>query len=327
MSSVSSTRAYSTRELQAAAAALAAGRFTTGATTVTGAETQPGAGAEGFLSTPQRGRNPGSPANPAPGDLAADRLVPDPLASPSSAPLVRVRATNAGAGASTIALCIADAADSARVRTRILDAATPPWSGLLGATATELGAAAGWRRGRRGTSVLIDRVEAPVRGPAEVPVPRACERVDLTVLDVGWSMREIAAAADRGSWLATTQARVEVLVTRPHGLALSQTEAVLSGLEEQPTVGRVGMVENVVVVVVGASRWHERDFAAAGRRLRGAHDRGAVLFSPLMAPTAHPGLGHRRLPKQLANPSRLLLRRITSITGPLTATRSATREK
>ncbi len=305
------TRSYSTRELQAAAAALAAGRFTA---------TTPVAKAPGDRA----GRT--NAAEPPTGEMRVQRCrqawtsalpgaVDGPIPVSGPAPLVRVRAANGGAGASTIALALADAADALGLRVRVLDAAAPAWSGLLGATATELAAVGGWRRGRRGAEVLIDRVETPVQIPAEVPTPRAAEGVDLTVLDAGWSMRELTAASGAGAWLATAPARAEVLVTRPQGLALSQTEAALADLEEQLAAGQV------VVVVVGASRWSAREFAAAGRLLREAHQQDAVLFTPLLPAKTLPGLGPDPLPKQLTIPSQRLLERITTITGPLTAYR------
>ena len=279
---------YSTRELRAAAAALTAGRFSS---KTFRAETTPA------FAVPV--------VHPV-GHTAT--------ASTGSAPLVRVRAANAGAGASTIALALADVADVAGIRTRVLDAAAPAWSGLLGATVTELGAAEGWRRGRRGDGVLLDRVEESVLVPSEVPSPRGVDGVDLTVLDAGWSMRELTAATY--AWVAMTPAQVEVLVTRPHGLALSQTEAALAHLEDRLAADRV------VVVVVGASRWSDREFATAGRLLRTAHQQGAVLFAPLLPVKALPGLGPDPLPKQLTSPSQGLLERITTITGPLTANRT-----
>lgn len=322
MSTSTATR-YSTRELRAAAAALAAGQFATPATRPSTPETaedqDPRATLEVTAATEgERDRAPrGDGFTPSPGR----RTTPHGAASATSAvstgagPLVRVRAANAGAGASTIALALADVADAAGIRTRVLDAAAPAWSGLLGATVTELGAAEGWRRGRRGDGVLIDRVEGPVRMPGEVPSPRSVDGVDLTVLDAGWSMRELAASG-AGSWVATTPARAEVLVTRPHGLALSQTEAALADLEDQ--LARDG----VVVVVVGAARWSDREFASAGRLLRVARQQEAVLFAPLLLAKALPGLGPDPLPKQLTSPSLRLLERITTITGPLTANRT-----
>ena len=312
MSTSTATR-YSTRELRAAAAALAAGKFATPATRPSTPETAEDQDQQATLESTaategERDRGPrGDGYTPSPGATA--RL------STGAGPLVRVRAANAGAGASTIALALADVADADGIRTRVLDAAAPTWSGLLGATVTELGAAEGWRRGRRGDGVLIDRVEEPVRVPGEVPSPRSVDGVDLTVLDAGWSMRELAASG-AGSWVATTPARAEVLVTRPHGLALSQTEVALADLEDQLARG------GVVVVVVGAARWNDREFAPAGRLLRAARQQEAVLFAPLLPAKALPGLGPDPLPKQLTSSSQRLLERITTITGPLTANRT-----
>lgn len=314
MSTGTATR-YSTRELRAAAAALAAGTFSTAptrpATPETAEDQDRRATLEATATTEgERDRAPrGTGYTPSPGATSTVSTV-----STGAGPLVRVRAANAGAGASTIALALADAADAAGIRTRVLDAAAPAWSGLLGATGTELGAAEGWRRGRR-AGVLIDRVEEPVRVPGEVPSPRSVDGVDLTVLDAGWSMRELAASG-AGSWVATTPARAEVLVTRPHGLALSQIEAALAALEDQ--LARDG----VLVVVVGAARWSDREFAPAGRLLRAARQQDAVLFAPLLPAKALPGLGPDPLPKQLTSPSQRLLERITTITGPLTTNRT-----
>lgn len=290
---------FSTRELQAAADALAAGRFATSG----GSTTTVAAGPAVVVTRGRTVEDGEESAPPVTGNLPAGLR-----------PLVRVRAANAGAGASTITLALADAADAAGLRARILDAAAPAWSGLVGATVTELGASEDWRRGRRGSNVLIDRVEVPIQVPAEVPTPRAVDGVDLTVLDAGWTPRELAAAPE--AWVAASPAQVEVLVTRPNGLALSQTEAALAALAEELAAGQV------LVMVVGAGRWSDRDFASAGRLLRTAHEQEAVLFAPLLPAKALPGLGPDPLPKQLTNPSQHLLERITAITGPLTANRT-----
>jgi len=198
--------------------------------------------------------------------------------------LVRVRVANAGAGASTMALGVADAADLAGIRTRVLDGAVPGWSGLVGATNTEMGASDSWRRGRRGAGVLIDRVGEEVRLPESVPVPREASGIDLTVLDAGWTTRELGGTRHCGEgstcWLASVRAHVELVITRADTLALGQAEAVLAGLE----------MANVVVAVVGASRASGSEFAAAGPRLRRLNeDRGAV-FVPLLPSKALPGL-------------------------------------
>lgn len=273
---------YSARELRAAAAALAAGRFS---------------------STPR------TRVRPETGHASPGADMAPTTSSIGSAPMVRVRAGNAGAGASTVALALADAADRAGVRTRVLDAAAPGWCGLVGAPTTELGAAGGWRRGRRGEAVLIDRVDQPVSNPTEVPDPRHVHGVDLTVLDAGWSMRELASA--QGAWVATAPAQVEVVVTRSHERALSQTEGALAHLHDHIAADRV------LVVVVGPRRSNDRAIATAGPRLRTAHQLETVVFAPVLSEKALPGLGPGPLPKHLTTVAQQLLELITSIAGPL----------
>lgn len=312
-SSPTAPRSYSTRELQAAAAALAAGRFSTTNPTLTPMESLDQQGKEWSPTSRSQAAHQTSVTGSAPRGLGVGAAAaPGAVAGP--APLVRILAANSGAGASTIALAMADAADAIGIRVRVLDAATPSWSGLLGATVTELGAADGWRRGRRGGDMVIDRVEEPVQVPADVPDPRAVHGIDLTVLDAGWSMRELIAAPS--AWVTSTAARAEVLVTRPHSLALSQTEVALADLEQQLCA------DQVVVVVVGATRWSDREFPTAGRLLRQAHQQGAVLFAPVLPAKALPGLGPEPLPKQLTKPAQRLLERITTITGPLMTNRT-----
>jgi hypothetical protein len=291
-----SGRTYSTRELHAAAVALAAGQFTR---------------AQASMSPVTGPTSPPEPALTRRTEATAMDLVERGAKVTglvrTLGPLVRVRAANAGAGASTITLALADAADRAGMRTRVLDAAAPAWSGLIGASVTELGASDGWRCGRRGAGVLIDRVAAPISVPEFVPAPRQLNGIDLTVLDTGWTSRELdACTVDGGCWVVRAPAHVEVVVTRPNALALGQAEAVLAGIAETP----------VLVVVVGARRWSGPEFTAAGPLLRRLHEDQSVLFAPLLQVKALPGLGPEPLPKQLISAARLLLDRITTIIGP-----------
>jgi hypothetical protein len=300
-------RTYSTRELQAAAAALAAGRFAS-----TRASMSP-------VTAPACTPEPAALMHPEEAAAAelVERAVHGAGVVTALGALVRVRAANTGAGASTITLALADAADRAQMRTRVLDAAAPAWSGLIGASVTELGARDGWRRGRRGAGVLIDRVAVPISVPEFVPVPRDLtgieNGIDLTVLDTGWTSREFdASRAAGGCWVVSEPAHVEVVVTRPHALAFGQAEAVLAGLDETP----------VLVVVVGARGWSGPEFAAAGPRLRRLHEDQRVVFVPLLQVKALPGLGPEPLPKQLMSAAHWLLERITTIIGPLNADRA-----
>lgn len=263
---------FTTHELQAAAAALVAGEF------------RPRATATGS------------------GTGTADADVLNGLA------LVRVRAASAGAGASTVALALAEASDAAGLHTRVIEAAAPQWSGLSGATLTEVGVAQGWRRGRRGATTFIDRLDEPVATPGEVPAPRSGdEATQLAILDTGWSMRELSASP---SWLSSVQPQLDVVVARAHRHALSQIETALELLGDR--LDHAG----VVVVVVGPSRWNNSDFASAGRRLRAAHEAGAVEFAPLLPTKVLPGLGPDPLPKQLSSLAQRLLGHLTTLTAP-----------
>lgn len=315
---------YTTRELQAAAAALAAGRFATATSAGTGNQTSAGisAGISAAIATVVSARPFSAEAMSVvavPGERWTGPSATDcPIPPPGSGPVVRIRAAHAGAGASTTALALADVADLADIRTRVVDAAAPAWSGLLGASVTELGAAEGWRRGRRGANVLLDRVAKPVLLPAQVPSPRVADGVFLTVLDAGWSMRELAAATD--AWVALMRVQVDVLVTRPHDLALHQTEAALALLANQ--TGAQASADSVVVVVVGAKRRNARELPTAGPLLRAVRQRDGVLFAPLLPARALPGLGPDRMPKPLITSAQRLLDRITTMTGLVAANRT-----
>ncbi len=241
-------RPYSTRELQAAAAALAAGRFSLGTPVTVGVAS--GGAAAADLSPLAKTISIDAPAPDSPRDgagLTSAKVFAD------MGQLVRARAANAGAGASTMALAVADAADLAGIRTRVL-------------------------------GVLIDRVGQEVRVPESVPAPRDAPGIDLTVIDAGWTTRELGGTRHRDAsstcWLASVPAHVELVITRANTLALGQAEAVLAGLE----------MANVVVAVVGASRASGSEFAAAGPRLRRLNEDRGVVFVPLLPSKALPGL-------------------------------------
>jgi hypothetical protein len=312
MSSSPASR-YSTRELRAAAAALDGGEFASRVTTT-------------FDSAERATRSVRAmshgPTAPAWGErIHSGRSLPI-VTSESGPPrsatagaarsVVRVRAAHPGAGASTVALALADGAAEQGIRTRILDAASPEWSGLAGTTSTELGAAEGWRRGRRSPRVLIDRVETRTRVPAEVPLPRAIDGVDLDVLDEGWTRREIA--GEMSPWFATMSSHADILVTRSSGSALAHAGAALAEL------GDIG-AHSAVVVVIGPAGSLRGVYGAGGDLLRAADERGALVFVPLIATRVLGSLNPDPLPKQLMKASRRLLAAVTTTAGPLTSAR------
>ena len=218
------SRPISTRELQEAATAPSPGT-----------STRPDVGIEtrrrqrGIRQSTKAGLREGCQRKPdrcSPSDAEDDTSRPksgeprEPaLASAGSPPLVRVTAANSGAGASTVVLAIAEAAAATGATVRIIDAASPLWSGLAAASTVGLGTHAGWRRGRRGTRIWIDSLTEPATSVGDVPEPwpalptaqtptsqdtgqDPCAAPDLVVLDVGWHPRELV---DSTCWLTTTQ--------------------------------------------------------------------------------------------------------------------------
>lgn len=227
-------------------------------------------------------------------------------APPETTPvLVVVRAAHAGAGASTIALAVADAAATAGLTTRLLDAASPHWSGLLGAAVTELGADRGWIRGRRGERLVVDRPAENQPSPDSVPPPRAITGMSMTVLDPGWTPRELAAATH--GWLTSVRPTVEVLVTRVGTTALAQAELAAATADPDATI----------LVALGATRRTRDRLPDAGPRVRRLWQQQAVLFAPLLSARAFPGIGPHPLPRPLRRTGQRLLDDVISHTGRL----------
>ncbi|MDT0276061.1 serine/threonine-protein kinase [Blastococcus goldschmidtiae] len=192
---------------------------------------------------------------------------------------ITVVAAHAGAGASTVALAISDAAATDR-RVHLVETAHPRQSGLIAAAAAELGtdAAGAWRRGSRGR-VTIDRRVADVE-PDGWPVLPISEEPAVTVLDLGLPAPEdlVRLAADRTS---------TVVVCRPTVPGVRLTEHVLSQLIEQP----------VVVAVVGPALWPRAVKANCGPQLRELRSRGRVVRVPVDGRLQTAGLTGDQLPK------------------------------
>jgi hypothetical protein len=214
-----------------------------------------------------------------------------------------VTAANAGAGASTIALALAQVAHSDESPARLLDAAAPAWSGLIGATTTEMGAEQGWRRGTRSDGLLIHRLANPVPSPRLVPTPLECEPVRVTVLDLGWTPRELAAAGD--CWLTQAIPDIEVVVARASERGLDQAEQVLCAND----------LASTLLVTVGASRHLSRTVGSAGPRVRQLHEDRCTISVPMMTGRTPPRLDLEVLPPPLIRAARRLMDRIDHITG------------
>jgi hypothetical protein len=225
------------------------------------------------------------------GDSASGTRQQPPHSGALEASCIRVLAAHAGAGASTVAVLISDAAAAVGRRVHLVDTAHPSRSGLVAAASEEVGidATGTWRRGLR-TGVTIDRRTTEMAS-AGWPVPPAGDGPAVTVVDLG-----LAAPEELTRLLAGDRTRL-VVVCRPTVPGVRLTEHVLDQLAPQP----------VVVTAVGPSRWPGEVTASLGPRLRALRAAGRVVPVPMdrhlevAGPTSFP------LPKALRSAGRLLL--------------------
>jgi hypothetical protein len=224
-----------------------------------------------------------APAAPAPSDTSSWQ---------PSGSVVAVVAGHSGAGASTVAVTLAEALAAAGTSVRIIEVADASRSGLAGATTAELGEdGTGWRRGRRG-DIHIDRLAFRASAVEQVPAPAPAPHPDeLLILDIGWPARDALAA---GGWLATALATASLLlVCRPTVPGIRQTEYLLAELAEQTPV-------SVTVASVGPTRWPGAAAASTGPQLRAARESGRVITMPIDRRVETDGVSAEALPKALA---------------------------
>lgn len=211
---------------------------------------------------------------------------------------VLVVAGHAGAGASTVALALAEGlAEGGRVQ--LVDYSEPARSGLAAAPTIELDVdGAGWRRGRRGR---LDVVRL-ARRSADGALPRLPEAdADATVVvDAGWSTT--CALLDSSRSLVGCAL---VIVTRVTVPAVRQTERVLA------TVGG-----EASVAALGPARWPRLVEASCGPRLREARSKGQVIPVPVDRRLQTIGLTGDRLPKSVAAAGRALAALVVPVPPP-----------
>ncbi len=202
--------------------------------------------------------------------------------------VVLVVAGHAGAGASTVALALAEGlAEGGRVQ--LVDYSEPARSGLAAAPTIELGIdGAGWRCGRRGRLDVVRLARRSADG-ALPRLPRA--DADATVVvDAGWSTT--CALLDSSTSLAGCALVVVTRVTVP---AVRQAEHVLAAVGAE-----------AAVAAVGPARWPRLAEASCGPRLREARSTGQVVPVPFDQRLQIAGLTGDRLPKAVAAAGRAL---------------------
>jgi hypothetical protein len=224
------------------------------------------------------------------GDSASGIRQQPPHSGALEAGCIRVLAAHAGAGASTVALLISDAAAAGGRRVYLVDTAHPSRSGLVAAASEELGtdSTGMWRRGMR-TGVTIDRCATEV-APGGWPVAPAGDGPAVTVVDIGLAAQKelIRLAGDRNRL---------VVVCRPTVPGVRLTEQVLDRLAPQA----------VVVAAVGPSRWPGEVTASLGPRLRALRAAGRVVPVPMDRHLEVAGPTSSPLPRPLRSAGRSLL--------------------
>lgn len=231
------------------------------------------------------------------GERAA-AAVPPPARSQSNhdaavelgGPAVVVLAAHPGAGASTVALAVAEAL-AGRWRVQLVEYADPRRSGLGAASSRELGVdAGGWRRGRRG-AVNLARLTETRPSIEDFPLPpNADDTPDgdrLLVVDAGWP---VAPTLPGSGWLPTLLGTAQlVVVTRVTVPGVRQTEHLLTALGVP-----------AVVATVGSGRWPGVVAASCGPALRAARTAGRTVMVPTVRRLEIAGLTADPLPKPVA---------------------------
>jgi len=213
--------------------------------------------------------------------------------------VVMVVGCHGGAGASTVALAVAEAAGESGRSVRLLDCASPGRSGLTTAVDAELGVdGSGWRHGRR-AGLPIDRVCDALVSVADVPAPpdKSPGGVEVTVVDTGWGGSDVVTG---DTWLAqaSTSAAV-VLVARATIPALRQLEQALATCPG-----------DCVVAVLGPTRRRQSVHATAGPLLKAASSAGRVVGVPLDRHLCVTGITCTPLPRAVAEVGRQIIARV-----------------
>ncbi len=201
---------------------------------------------------------------------------------------IAVVAAHSGAGASCVALAIADALSDSGRPSRLIEVAHPHRSGLVAAATAELGLdpTGAWRRGSRHLTTLFRR--AAETAPDGWPEPAGIEPSE-TVVDLGLPAPTNLALLSRDR----PQTVVVCRVTVP---GLRSAEHMLAELGDRP----------VLLAAVGAGRWPGEVNASLGAHVRDLRRSGRVVTVPDEHRLRVTGPTHSPLPKPVAAAGRAL---------------------
>ena len=215
-----------------------------------------------------------------------------------SGPVVMVLGCHGGAGASTLALAVAEAVvERPGWSARLLDCASPERSGLLTAVEADLGAdSSGWRQGRR-ARLPIDRAGHTLASAADIPAPpeQPLGQRGVSVLDAGWTLSDVLTG---DCWLTQGfESAALVLVARATVPGLRHLERALATCPGAPVVALVG----------GHTRWARSVNATAGPLLDAARNAGRVVDVATDRRLAASGISSAPLPKAMVISGRQVL--------------------
>lgn len=226
---------------------------------------------------------------------------------PAGRPWVAAVGAHAGAGASTLALAVADALTAADRPVHLVSCHEPAACGLLFAPTRELGvdASGTWRTGRRGLLMTISRaVASPADGGASWPASTTgtsdgtgtsdSVQQALTVVDV-----ERAAAPQT---LRTADA--VLIACRADAAGLGSAEQLLEALldpSSQPpsSCAEVACARPVLLIALGAGRWPGAISVHAGPLTRQLKADSRLLAMPTDTHLAAYGLSGQPLPRRV----------------------------
>lgn len=202
-------------------------------------------------------------------------------------PVLPVLGAHGQCGASTVALALATVLAPARV----VECASGPSCGLVGAPTTEIGDCGnGWTRGLR-ADVLVDRCREILLGATEVPLPAEVSHpVSRTVLDVAWDPTQVLSVSSwLSSWLLGSPCVVVVAtVSVP---SLRRLENTLSVLTEPVCLA--------AVVGPPLKRWPKTVTGTLGAQTRHLIETQRLVSVPTIASLRLAGITPEPLPKPL----------------------------
>jgi hypothetical protein len=234
--------------------------------------------------------------------------------------VIPVLAASSGAGATTVAAALADAAQLRGCAVLLVDTADGARSGLARAARTEGPARPGPRPGSRmryswRAQALLARAEttAATLSAVDLPPPPYWlppgHRVGMTVVDLASDPWSIATnpATGAGAWLAPAGGGTHpIVVVRPTVPGVIHAEQILARLEYWGRRGTVALPRQLVVV--GARKWPAQVAAGAGTRVQALMP--TTIFLPHDAELAVDGVTASVTPPGLRDPLKGLLDRI-----------------